>query len=197
MNLLLAAVLAVSSHAAVKVGKDAPDFTLTDSKGKERRLSDFKGKIVVLEWYNRDCPYVKKHYGAGNMQRTQDAVTSKGAVWLTINSSAKGKQGHVDGKAFEALMKQDKGAPSHLLLDHDGTVGKLYGAKTTPHMYVIDPAGKLRYMGAIDSIPSADPADIAKARNYVLAAVDALAGNQRVETASTKPYGCGVKYASN
>lgn len=197
MNLLLAALLAAApAQAAPKLGKDAPAFTLPDSKGRTVSLAGLKGKVVVLEWYNRECPYVNKHYGAGNMQKVQAEAMRKGAVWLTINSSAEGKQGHVKGPEFEAQMRKDKAAPSRLLLDHDGTVGRLYGAKTTPHMYVIDAEGKLRYMGAIDNIASADPADIPKAYNYVTAAVDAVLAGGKVESPSTKPYGCGVKYAS-
>lgn len=194
---LAALLTACAADAAVKTGKDAPDFKLMDSTGKERSLSEFKGKTVVLEWYNRECPYVVKHYDSGNMQKTQAEAGQKGVVWLAINTSAPGKQGHVDGKAFQALMKKDKAFPTHLLLDHDGKVGRLYGAKTTPHMYVIDKEGKLRYQGAIDSIPSTDQADIAKATNYVLAAVNAVEKGEKVDRGSTKPYGCGVKYASN
>jgi peroxiredoxin len=198
IRLALAVLLtACSADASVKTGKAAPDFKLKDSTGKERSLSEFKGKIVVLEWYNRECPYVVKHYDSGNMQKTQAEAGQKGAIWLSINTSAPGKQGHVDGKTFQAQMKKDKGFPTHMLLDHDGVVGKLYGAKTTPHMYVIDKEGILRYQGAIDSIASADQADIPKATNYVLAAINSLGKGEKLDRGSSKPYGCGVKYASN
>jgi peroxiredoxin len=193
----LALVLAACSPtgAAVQVDKAAPGFSLPDSSGKQRSLSDFKGKTVVLEWHNKDCPYVVKHYGSGNMQKRQKEALKKGVVWLTIISSAKGKQGYVTGPQAESDMKKAGASPSHILLDPEGTVGKLYGAKTTPHMYVIDGEGVLRYNGAIDSISSADASDIAKAENYVASALDAVLAGGKVATPSTRPYGCSVKYA--
>lgn len=158
------------------------------------KLSDSKGKIVVLEWFNHGCPFVVKHYGAGNMQRLQKDYTAKGVVWLSICSSNKGKQGN-DTPAGHAKTAQEKGAaPTAILIDEAGEVGRAYGAKTTPNMYVIDAEGTLRYMGAIDSISSARSADIEKAENYVAAALDALLKGEAPKTTETKPYGCSVKY---
>ncbi|MCZ8116102.1 thioredoxin family protein [Silanimonas sp.] len=200
MKTLLAAALgtalafASSLHAAATVGQPAPAFTLTDTKGTTHSLADFAGKTVVLEWFNHECPFVKKHYGAGNMQRQQAAATGKGVVWLTINSSAPGKQGHVNAEQANAILGEWKASPTAFLLDHDGTVGQAYGAKTTPHMYVIDGEGVLRYNGAIDSNPSADPADIPGATQYVEAALGDLAANRAVARGTTQPYGCSVKY---
>jgi peroxiredoxin len=200
MKTLLAAALgtalafASSLHAAATVGQPAPAFTLTDTKGTTHSLADFAGKTVVLEWFNHECPFVKKHYGAGNMQRQQAAATGKGVVWLTINSSAPGKQGHVNAEQANAILGEWKASPTAFLLDHDGTVGQAYGAKTTPHMYVIDGTGVLRYNGAIDSNPSADPADIPGATQYVEAALGDLAANRAVARGTTQPYGCSVKY---
>ena len=200
MKTLLAAALgtalafASSLHAAATVGQPAPAFTLTDTKGTTHSLADFAGKTVVLEWFNHECPFVKKHYGAGNMQRQQAAATGKGVVWLTINSSAPGKQGHVNAEQANAILGEWKASPTAFLLDHDGTVGQAYGAKTTPHMDVIDGEGVLRYNGAIDSNPSADPADIPGATQYVEAALGDLAANRAVARGTTQPYGCSVKY---
>lgn len=200
MNALLFAALSlVVLHApaaalTAKVGKPAPDFTAADADGNDVSLSEYKGKTVALEWTNRDCPYVKKHYGSGNMQSLQKAYTEKGVVWLTINSSAPGKQGHVDGAGAKKILEGDKAAPTKYLLDPSGKIGRLYGAKTTPHMYVIDPKGVLRYAGAIDSVSSADPADIKDAKNYASAALDAVLKGEKVAEPSTRPYGCGVKY---
>ena len=200
MKTLLAAALgtalafASSLHAAATVGQPAPAFTLTDTKGTTHSLADFAGKTVVLEWFNHECPFVKKHYGAGNMQRQQAAATGKGVVWLTINSSVPGKQGHVNAEQANAILGEWKASPTAFLLDHDGTVGRAYGAKTTPHMYVIDGTGVLRYNGAIDSNPSADPADIPGATQYVEAALGDLAANRAVARGTTQPYGCSVKY---
>lgn len=200
MKTLLAATLGAAlafsggAHAVATVGQPAPAFTLTDTKGTAHSLADFAGKTVVLEWFNHECPFVKKHYGAGNMQRQQNDATGKGVVWLTINSSAPGKQGHVNAEQANAILGDWKATPTAFLLDHDGTVGKAYGAKTTPHMYVIDGAGVLRYNGAIDSNPSADPADIPGSTQYVEAALGDLAANRAVARGTTQPYGCSVKY---
>lgn len=200
MKTLLAAALgtalafAGSLQAAATVGQPAPAFTLTDTKGTTHSLADFAGKTVVLEWFNHECPFVKKHYGAGNMQHQQAAATGKGVVWLTINSSAAGKQGHVNAEQANAILGEWKAAPTAFLLDHDGTVGQAYGAKTTPHLFVIDGGGVLRYNGAIDSTPSADPADIPGATQYVEAALGDLAANRPVARGTTQPYGCSVKY---
>lgn len=192
----LAVLLAPSaSLAAAKVGEAAPPFTAKDSAGRDVSLADYKGKTVVLEWLNKGCPYVKKHYGSGNMQTLQKEWTGKGVVWLSVVSSAEGKQGHVDGAEADADTKESGASPSKVLLDPSGAVGKLYGAKTTPHMYVVDKAGVLRYAGAIDSNSSADPKTIASAENYVSSALEAVLAGKKVKRASTKPYGCSVKYA--
>lgn len=176
------------------VGAPAPAFTLTDSDGNSRSLAEFKGKTVVLEWTNAECPFVKKHYGAKNMQGQQGKATADGVIWLTINSSAPGLQGHVDGAKANAIRKEVGAQQSAYLLDPTGTVGRAYGAKTTPHMYIIDGAGVLRYNGGIDSIPSADQADIAKATQYVPQALAELAAGKPVSVSTSKPYGCAVKY---
>ena len=182
--------------AAATVGQPAPAFRLVDSTGTTRSLADFAGKTVVLEWTNHECPFVKKHYGSGNMQAQQRDATAKGVVWLSVNSSAPGNQGHVDGAAAERVRSQARAAQTAYLLDPNGTVGRAYGAKTTPHMYVIDPKGVLRYAGGIDSIPSPNPADIAKATQYVPQALAELAAGKPVSVSVTRPYGCSVKYSN-
>ena len=191
MGLLLAAP---AVYAAVETGKPAPNFTLTDTQGKSRSLSDFKNQYVVLEWVNHDCPFVKKHYNSGNMQALQKEYTAKGVIWLSINSSAPNQEGHVTADAAEALTKEKKASPTAFLLDSDGKVGKQYGAQTTPHMFVINPDGVLIYQGAIDSKPSVDPADIPSAKNYVKAALDEAMNGNAVTDVATKSYGCSVKY---
>ena len=176
------------------VGKPAPAFTLTDTQGKQESLADFSGKYVVLEWINHECPFVKKHYGTGNMQKLQKKYVDAGVVWLSINSSAPGKQGNYEPAKWNEVTAEAKASPTAVLLDPDGTVGRAYGAKTTPHMYVIDPKGSLVYAGGIDDKPSTDPDDVAGARNYVDAALgEALAGKP-ITVASSTPYGCSVKY---
>lgn len=180
--------------AAPKIGAAAPHFTAVDTNGKTHNLADYKGKTVVLEWHNVDCPFVKKHYNSGNMQALQSSATADGVVWLTVNSSAEGLQGHLTPQAANQLLAAQKAAPTAYLLDTDGTVGRLYEAKTTPHMYVIDPKGTLVYMGAIDDKPTANPDDIKTATNYVTAALASVKAGQPVENAATKPYGCAVKY---
>jgi len=191
-----ASILAVTAAQAspAKVGEPAPAFTLTDSNGVQHSLADFAGKTVVLEWTNHECPFVKKHYESSNMQAQQTAATADGVVWLSINSSAAGKQGNVDGSAANRLRTQAKAASTAYLLDATGVTGRMYAAKTTPHMYIIDPKGVLRYAGAIDSIPSADPADIPKATQYVSTALAELAAGKPVTTVVTQAYGCSVKY---
>lgn len=188
--------LASTQHAsaAPEVGKPAPDFTITDSNGNTVNLAAFRGKTVVLEWTNDGCPYVAKHYGTGNMQRLQTDATSKGVVWLTVISSAPGTQGHVVGPEANKLTSDRKARPTAVLLDPKGTVGRLYDARTTPHMFVIDQNGTLSYMGAIDDKPSANHATVNGARNYVSEALDAVLAGKPVTTASTRPYGCSVKY---
>lgn len=184
----------VSAGGGSSVGKPAPDFSLTDIHGKKHSLAEFKGKFVVLEWVNYDCPFVKKHYDSGNMQKLQKDYTAKGVVWLSINSSAAGKQGNFPGDKVAGLIKQKNASPSGYLLDPDGTVGKLYGAKTTPHMYIVNPKGELIYAGAIDDTPSADQADVKTAKNYVSAALDEALAGKAVSVANTQSYGCSVKY---
>ncbi|MBI3300428.1 MAG: redoxin domain-containing protein [Elusimicrobia bacterium] len=192
---LIVALTPAAVFAAPRVDKAAPAFTAKDSAGKDVALADYKGKTVVLEWLNKGCPFVKKHYGAGNMQKLQKAYTEKGVVWLSVVSSADGKQGHVTGAEADADTKASGASPSAVLLDPAGKLGKLYGAKTTPHMYVVDKDGVLRYNGAIDSDSSSDPASIASAENYVAGALDAVLAGKKVKKRTTKPYGCSVKYA--
>jgi AhpC/TSA family len=197
LSLALTAFFTLSASAsAATVGSAAPDFSLPDSNGKMHSLAEYKGRTVVLEWNNPECPFVKKHYGSGNIPRQQADATSAGVVWLTINSGADGKQGHVDGPRANAFLAQYNAKPTAYLLDPDGEVGHLYGAKTTPHMYVIDAAGVLRYMGGIDSIASTDKDDIAKATQYVPQALAELKAGKTVSVTTSQPYGCGVKYGS-
>lgn len=184
------------SLAKIKVDAPAPTFTLTDSKGATVSLSQFQGSYVVLEWTNHLCPYVKKHYGSDNMQGLQRKYGDQEVVWLSIISSAPGKQGYVQGAEADALTDSRSAAPAHVLLDPEGIVGRMYDAKTTPHMYIIDPEGTLRYAGAIDSIKSANPADIAKADNYLDLGMQALLAGQQVADKLTAPYGCSIKYKS-
>lgn len=194
LGLLSFVFAAALSQAAPAVNQPAPDFSATDSTGKTVKLSDYKGKYVVLEWLNHGCPFVRKHYDAGNMQKLQETYTGKGVVWLSIVSSAPGKEGHVTPAEAEKERAENKSKATAILLDPEGKVGRLYGAKTTPHMFVINPAGNVVYMGAIDSKSSTDSADIPSSTNYVAAALDAAMAGQPVKTAETKPYGCSVKY---
>ena len=192
---LLALSVGTVAQAKVAPGNPAPDFTLPSASGETVSLSDFSGKTVILEWTNHGCPFVQKHYDSGNMQSLQTQYTGDEVVWLSIISSAPGKQGHVTPDKALALTTSREAAPTHVLLDEDGTVGKMYGAKTTPHMYVIDEEGTmLSYMGAIDSVPSADKADIDMATNYVKTSMAALAQGELPDPASTRPYGCSVMY---
>lgn len=190
----LSALSVMAMASAVETGAKAPDFTLKDSKGNEHTLAGYAGKIVVLEWINHGCPFVKKHYGVGNMQALQEKYTGKDVVWLSICSSAPGKQGHLTAAEWVGKTAEVKDKASAILLDEDGKVGRLYGAKTTPHMFVIDKEGKLAYQGAIDDNRSFDPKTVEGAKNYVAAAVDALLKGETVETPETTPYGCSVKY---
>jgi peroxiredoxin len=180
--------------SAVQVGRPAPEFTATDSHGKPLTLSQFRGKTVVLEWTNADCPYTHKHYASGNMQGIQALAKKNDVVWLTVISSAPGKQGYVNGPAADALTESRGAAPTAVLLDPSGTLGRLYGAKTTPHLFVIDKNGALQYMGGIDSIATADAGDIQKAEPYLKEAMLAVAQGGPVTHPVTKPYGCSVKY---
>ncbi len=192
----LAAVLVpVSSHAQAVVGSQAPNFTATDSHGQTHALNEFRGKYVVLEWHNQGCPYTRKHYVSGNMQALQKQWTEKGVVWFTVISSAPGEQGYVtDGEENEYLAKMHAD-PTAVLMDPQGRLGHLFGAKTTPEMYVIDPEGKLIYEGAIDNRPTPDISDIQGADNYLNDALSEAMAGKPVEHAYTRSYGCSVKYA--
>jgi hypothetical protein len=187
-------VMTATAYAAPEVGKPAPDFSAADSNGKTVKLSDFRGKTVVLEWTNDGCPYVKKHYNSNNMQNLQKDATGKGVVWLTVISSAPGMQGYVDGAGANALTQARGAAPTAVLLDPEGTAGHLYDARTTPHMFIVSADGTLVYMGGIDDKPSSDPASLEGAKNYVRAALDELSAGKPVTEAVTRPYGCSVKY---
>jgi peroxiredoxin len=187
-------LMTASAYAAPQVGKPAPEFTAVDSNGKTVKLADFRGKIVVLEWTNDGCPYVKKHYTSNNMQALQKEETAKGVVWLTVISSSPGAQGHVTGEEANKLTETRGAAPTAVLLDPEGDLGHLYDARTTPHMFIVNGDGAIVYMGGIDDKPTSDPADIKTARNYVRAALDNLAAGAPVENAVTRPYGCSVKY---
>ena len=190
----LLTLFSLATHASVSIGQVAPDFTGVDSNGNKHTLSQYKGNTVVLEWTNHDCPYVKKHYNSGNMQQLQKDATADGVVWLSIISSKPGKQGHVSGAQANKLTQSRNAAPTAVILDETSEIGRLYGAKTTPHMYIIDKTGQLVYMGGIDSIASTSEADIAGAKNYVRAALDAIAAGKAIEDSVTRPYGCSVKY---
>lgn len=198
--LLIAAMLGMASVlpavAAPEVGKPAPDFTLTDITGTAHQLSSFAGKTVVLEWVNPECPFVVKHYEkSGNMPKTQKAALADGVVWLQINSGHAGAQGDFEPAKVKEWMTKTGASSSAYFRDADGKVGKLYDARTTPHMFVINPQGVLVYAGGIDDIRSANPDDIAKATNYVTAALADLKAGRAVQTATSRPYGCSVKYA--
>ena len=191
------AVIAAPASAAPVVGQPAPNFKAADVNGKPVTLSDFRGKTVVLEWNNPECPFVKKHYGSGNMQKAQAAAAKDGVVWLSINSSAPGKQGHMDGAEAKAFVAKAGAQPTAYLLDPRGVVGKLYDAKTTPHMYIVNKAGTLVYAGGIDDKPTPRPADVNGARNHVLAALSELKAGKPVSVATSRPYGCNVKYSDS
>ena len=185
---------ACGSSATLRVGEPAPVFEGVDTRGNIQRLSDYRGKVVVLEWTNHDCPFVRKHYGAGNMQDQQREAAAQGVVWLSVISSAPGKQGHVSPGEADELTRSRNAAPHAVILDPEGTIGRAYHAKTTPHMFIIDKTGTLVYMGGIDSIASANPDDIPRATQYVRAALQELSAGKPVTTPVTKPYGCSVKY---
>lgn len=190
------ALVAPAATAAPVLGQPAPAFSAVDANGKTRSLDEFKGKTVVLEWTNSGCPYVRKHYDSGNMQSLQGQATKDGMVWLTVISSAPGMQGYVAGADAKAWKAREKAAHTSLLLDPKGVVGRAYEAKTTPHMYVIDKAGKVVYMGGIDDKASSDPASLKDATNYVAAALADVKAGRPVAQAATRPYGCSVKYGS-
>lgn len=193
---LLAVLFAINAtaFAAAEIGKPAPDFTAQDIQGKPVKLSDYKGKIVVLEWVNPECPFVKDHYASGNIPALQKNAAAEGVIWLSINSAAPGKQGDYAPEKVASWTKSKNAAPAAYLRDHDGSIGKGYGAKTTPHMFVIDTQGTLAYQGAIDSIRSAKSPDRSQGVNYVTAAIASLKSGSSVEKSSTAPYGCPVKY---
>lgn len=194
---VLGTVFLSAAFAAPEVGKPAPDFTVTDLEGRQHTLASFAGKTVVLEWVNPECPFVVKHYEkSGNIPATQKAATADGVVWIAINSAAPGKQGDFDKAAAEAWMKRTGAAPTAYCRDPEGKVGKAYDARTTPHMFVIDPKGTLVYAGGIDDIRSSKVEDIAKANNLVKAALADLKAGRAVQTKVSQPYGCSVKYAN-
>src|SRR5437870_11661004 len=197
--LALSSVVATTLFAADSppVGAAAPDFSLPDASGKTKSLSQYKGKYVVLEWFNPECPFVKKHYGSDNMQKLQGEYTGKGVVWLTIDSNAPGTEGNITPEQAQKIMAQWKTKQTALLLDPESKVAKLYGAKNTPNMVVISPEGKIVYEGAIDSKASPNPADLPSSTNYVKAALDESLAGKPVSNAQTKPYGCSVKYKSS
>jgi peroxiredoxin len=188
---------AVFALDAPQVGSAAPEFSLPDAKGKTHSLSQYKGKYVVLEWFNPECPFVKKHYGGGNMQNLQKEFTGKGVVWLTIDSNAPGTEGSLSAEQAEKVMTSWKTQQTGLLLDPDGKVGRAYGAKNTPGMVVINPEGKIVYQGAIDSKATPNAADIPSSTNYVKAALEESLAGKPVSNPQTKPYGCSVKYKSS
>src|SRR2546423_13578550 len=190
----IAASTALFAADSPAVGTNAPDFSLTDSKGKTQSVSQYKGKYVVLEWFNPECPFVKKHYGSGNMQKLQAEFTGKGIVWLTIDSSAPGLEGNLTAEQANAKMAEWKTKQTALVLDPNGKAGRSYGAKNTPHMFVINPEGRIVYEGAIDSKATPNPADIANSTDYVKVALEESLAGKTVSTANTKPYGCSVKY---
>ena len=197
---LLIALLTVAASTALlaadspAVGTNAPDFSLTDSKGKTQSVSQYKGKYVVLEWFNPECPFVKKHYGSGNMQKLQSEYTGKGVVWLSIDSSAPGLEGNLTAEQAQKVMKDWNTKQTALLLDPEGKAGRVYNARNTPHMFVINPEGKIVYEGAIDSKATPNPADIPSSTNYVKAALDESMSGKSVSNSNTRPYGCSIKY---
>ena len=196
LAMLCGGIIGGAAQAAdpARIGHPAPDFSASDSHGKTVSLADYRGKLVVLEWTNDGCPFVQHYYKKGNMQALQKEYTGKGVVWLSVISSAPGTQGYADGARADQLTQQRDAAPSAVLLDPAGKIGHLYDAKTTPHMFIIDGDGKLIYAGGIDSLPSTDPADIARASPYVKTALDEALAGKPVSRPLTSPYGCSVKY---
>jgi len=186
--------LVAGAHAGVEPGKPAPDFTLTGVDGKSVTLSQFRGKYIVLEWFNSQCPFVQKHYESSNMQTLQSKYIDKGVVWLVINSTNPDHSNYRDAQRTREIMSQWNTDPSAFLFDPEGDVGQMYGARTTPHMYIIDPQGKLVYMGGIDDKPSFSQRDIPGAKNYIAVALDELMAGKPVRESDTRPYGCSIKY---
>ena len=193
---LLGLGLPLPAFAAPQVGAPAPEFAMVDTKGTLRKLSDLRGKVVVLEWTNADCPFTIKHYKSANMQTLQKQATGEGVVWLSVISSAPGEQGYVDAAEANRLTVSRDAAPTAVLLDPDGKLGRLYGAVTTPHMFVVDAKGVLRYMGGIDSIASTNVADVEKAKPLFREAMQAVVTGRTVANPVTRPYGCSIKYAT-
>jgi len=194
-SIALASMLLAGSAFAATVGQPAPAFSVTDTAGKTVSLADFKGKTVVLEWVNPGCPYVRKHYDSANMQATQKGAVDKSVVWLAVNSTATGHYDYKKPADMAAWMQSQKASATATLMDSDGKTGRAYGARTTPHMYVIDAKGTLAYAGGIDDKPSANPADVKTAKNHVNAALADIAAGKPVAQAVTRPYGCSVKYS--
>ena len=194
-TLTLAAVPAAAHAAAPQIDQPAPLFSATGADGKTINLADYKGKTVVLEWTNHECPFVKKHYESGNIPRLQKEAVKQGVVWLQVMSTAVGEEGYIDGATALKVNASRQAVPTAAVLDPQGKVGRLYGAQTTPHIFIVDAQGKLAYKGGIDSIPSARQEDIAKAEPYVANAIKALGAGLKVPQSSTRPYGCSVKYA--
>ncbi len=192
--LVAVSLVAAPAFAEPQIGKAAPNFKLYDVNGRVVSLSDFRGKTVVLEWNNPECPFVKKHYNSGNMQKTQAAAAADGVVWLSINSSAEGKQGYMTPDQAKTIVAGQQSRRTAYLLDPKGVVGAGYAAKTTPHMYIINSKGTLVYNGGIDDKPTPNPADINGARNHVLAALAELKAGKAVSVPTSRPYGCNVKY---
>lgn len=193
--LALMPALALPARARALNNSPAPDFSVKDASGNVRSLAQFRGQTLVLEWTNHDCPFVRKHYGSGSMQALQREAVEAGVAWVSVISSGPGQQGHVTGAQAQALTAQRKAAPSAVLLDPTGVMGRAYGAKTTPHMFVVNAQGILVYQGGIDDQPTSNPADLAKAKNYVRAALADVAAGRSVAIATSTPYGCSVKYA--
>ncbi|MDQ7972650.1 MAG: thioredoxin family protein [Rhodocyclaceae bacterium] len=187
-------LISTPAHAAPAVGQPAPDFVAVDTAGQRHKLSDFAGKYVVLEWTNPGCPFVRKHYGSGNLPATQKAATAKGVVWLAVNSTERAASDYLAPDKLSAWMKEHSAAATAVLMDEDGVIGQAYGARTTPHIFIIDPKGMLVYAGGIDSIASARPDDIKQATNYVNQALGEAFGGKPISAASTRAYGCSIKY---
>ena len=185
---------AAGSQAAATVGQPAPDFTLKDTTGKTVRLSDFKGKHVVLEWTNPGCPFVRKHYDSGNMPATQKDAAAKDVVWLAVNSTEKASGDYLEPAKLTSWLKERQSVPTAILMDEEGTAGRAYGARTTPHMYIVNPQGQLIYAGGIDSIASSKADDIPRATNYVKTGLAEALTGRPLTASTTRPYGCSIKY---
>jgi len=194
MLLVLSMLFSGLTWAQVVSNQTAPNFAFTDTMGQKHSLSDYKGKFVVLEWFEPDCPFVKKHYNSGNIPGLQKQYTAKGVIWLSIDSSAVGKQGNYPSEVLNKFMSDKGAAPTAIIIDANGTIGHLYGAQTTPHIFIINPQGTLIYQGAIDDTPSTDIDDIKTAKNYVIATLDAAMNGKPVLVSTTKSYGCSVKF---